>query len=282
MDALRWDDLRYFLAVAEQGTLAGASEATGLSTATLHRRIAALEEELGGALFHKDPRGYALNALGEALLPRAEAVREAVAGLSRAATGNDGNAQGPVRVAVAADLVPMLVPALSALRQHCPGVVPVLHIANRLVDLGRETDIALRMSPTPPQDAIAHRLGETIWCRYAREDLPTAPWVVYEGRNELGAARHQPRNLVSDAIVGAVDDIGAMVHLLRALPAQGLLPTHVGDAEGLVRLDSPMRDTLTPAWLLVHVDLRRAARVRAFLDVVLPALRQAFAAHPTG
>ncbi len=75
---VRWDDLPAFLAVARAGTLAAAASQLGVNASTVHRRIAALEEALGTTLFDRDPRGYALTGVGEALLPLAEQVEEAV------------------------------------------------------------------------------------------------------------------------------------------------------------------------------------------------------------
>ena len=46
-DAFAWDDLRLFLDVARLGGLSPATVTTGLSAATLGRRVTALEHHIG-------------------------------------------------------------------------------------------------------------------------------------------------------------------------------------------------------------------------------------------
>ena len=74
-----WNDLRYFLAVADHGSTLAASRSLRVSQTTVARRIAALEQSLGHLLFDKRQAGYALTPDGTALLDRARQV-EAAAG----------------------------------------------------------------------------------------------------------------------------------------------------------------------------------------------------------
>lgn len=48
MDDIAWDDLRIFFHVARSGGLSGAARQTGLSPATIGRRMLALEQQAGG------------------------------------------------------------------------------------------------------------------------------------------------------------------------------------------------------------------------------------------
>ena len=57
---LRWDDLKLFLAVHEQGSLSGAARVLKLGQPTLSRRIAELEEAVGEALFERRSQGVLL------------------------------------------------------------------------------------------------------------------------------------------------------------------------------------------------------------------------------
>ena len=42
-----WDDLRYFLAVARNGSTVAAAKTLNLSQSTVHRRLAELEKRIG-------------------------------------------------------------------------------------------------------------------------------------------------------------------------------------------------------------------------------------------
>lgn len=63
-----------------------------------------------------------------------------------------------------------------------------------------------------------------------------------------------------------------------------LLPCYLGDPEpGLVRvIDTPVNELTRELWIVTHADLRKTARVRAFLDIVgegLIAETSLFAGH---
>ena len=65
---LDWNDLRYFLAVARDGSTLAAARALRVSQTTVARRIAALEEAIGIHLFEKRQAGYSLTPVGQGLL----------------------------------------------------------------------------------------------------------------------------------------------------------------------------------------------------------------------
>ena len=69
---MRLAELETFRAVMRQGTATKAAINLGLSQATVSERIAALERELGGALFRRTGRRLEATAAGTALLPFAE------------------------------------------------------------------------------------------------------------------------------------------------------------------------------------------------------------------
>jgi DNA-binding transcriptional LysR family regulator len=59
--------LRYFLAVANTGSLGEASEQLHVTISAISRQIAKLEDEVGYPLFERQPRGMALSKAGELL-----------------------------------------------------------------------------------------------------------------------------------------------------------------------------------------------------------------------
>lgn len=66
--------LEYFLAVVEHGGFTNAARVLHVAQPSLSHAIAALESELGGALFHRLPHGAELTAAGEALVAPARQV----------------------------------------------------------------------------------------------------------------------------------------------------------------------------------------------------------------
>lgn len=68
--------LRYFVAVAESGSLSRAAEKLFIAQPPLSLQIRQFEEELGVALFVRHPKGVRLTLAGQALLPEARYLLE--------------------------------------------------------------------------------------------------------------------------------------------------------------------------------------------------------------
>jgi len=64
----RWDDVRFFLAIARESSLSGAARALRVDHATVGRRLSALEQQLGAKLFNRTPEGFAITSAGQAML----------------------------------------------------------------------------------------------------------------------------------------------------------------------------------------------------------------------
>lgn len=71
------NQLRYFIALGEEKNFTEAARSCAISQPSLTNAIRALEHELGGALFHRRPRGH-LTALGNALWPHFQLIVHAL------------------------------------------------------------------------------------------------------------------------------------------------------------------------------------------------------------
>jgi len=270
----RWDDLRLFLSVARHGTLAGAASELGFNASTLHRRLAELEGDFGVVLFEKSPRGYRLSTAGEALLSRTEEVEEAVFAAQRAVLGNDQQVSGEVRFTLPPDLIPAIRPHLNAFRAVCGGIRPVLIGEDAHLDLGRTADIALRASQTPPEAAVGRKIATLGWCRYtsATAGGEALPWLHYSQSCQLAPVKWRRQVFGATEPLMLVNTVHSMHLMLPGTGAQALLPCFLGDPDPRLRRVSERIPATTTLWLLIHADLRRAARVRALVDFLVPRL----------
>ena len=251
MGEMRWDDIRVFLEVARTGTLAGAAASLGVNSSTVLRRVTALEIALGVTLFQRTPRGYTLTPTGEAVVEDAGAADEVMASLRRRATGHDRMARGQVTLTMPETLVSLVAPCLATLRVMCPGLQPVIRAEDRMLDLGREAEVALRPSARPPEDAVGRRLGTIAWAVYGTDAERVLPWVVYSEEAGPRAARAWRLAHHGDVQpVVSVTSVGAMQRVLRGVEGQGLLPCYLGDTDrSLVRRSARVESAATSLWL---------------------------------
>src|SRR3546814_9397691 len=89
-----WDDMRYALAIARSGGLAGAAAALGVNPSTVFRRLKGLEDALGARLFERLPGGYRPTAAGEQVIGAAERMEPEANADDRLVTGRDQRLSG--------------------------------------------------------------------------------------------------------------------------------------------------------------------------------------------
>lgn len=161
IDKLDWTLIQTFLAVAAEGSLSGAARCLNVSQPTLGRQIKAMEEQLGVALFYRQPKGLSLTAEGEGLLPHASAMADAASGLATAAAGHDNSLRGTVRI-TASEFTAMysLPPILARLRIEYPDIQIELNPTDLTENLlFREADIAVRMYRPTQLEVVTKKLG---------------------------------------------------------------------------------------------------------------------------
>jgi DNA-binding transcriptional LysR family regulator len=145
-----------FALVAAHGGLGKASRASGRSKATLSRRMADLEEQLGVRLIERSARGLKLTEAGEQLMARTEGPMHEVSEAMTAARDGTSAPRGRLRVASPVLFSQLAMGRISA--EFCaayPEVTCEVVAEDRLVDLVEERfDAAIRINPAPDSSLV--------------------------------------------------------------------------------------------------------------------------------
>jgi DNA-binding transcriptional LysR family regulator len=274
-----WDLCRAFLAVMRSRSLSGAARALGLTQPTLGRQVAALEAQLGVALFTRSRLGLKPTPAALDLLPQAESMANAWAAIRRAASGEAGEERGTVRL-TASELMSaeVLPPMLARFHAAHPGIAIELAPTDRLEDLlARESDLAVRMvAPTQPA-LVARHIGPVPLSLYAHRSYVARRGVPrsieeFAGHSVIGYDRSPwaigflaAHNLTvsRDSFSLRTDSEMAQLGALRAGYGIG------GCQDALARRDPELVAVMPGAirmaldlWLAMHEDLRGSRRVR--------------------
>jgi DNA-binding transcriptional LysR family regulator len=102
--------LTCFVAVVEDGSFTRAARRVGIAQPSLSQHIRALEEELGGAVLERHPRGISLTPAGRSLLPEARAAVRAVERGRRAARAALALESGDLEIATVLSMAVGLLP----------------------------------------------------------------------------------------------------------------------------------------------------------------------------
>lgn len=169
---MNWEDGKLFLAVARAGQMLGAARRLGLNQATLSRRIAALEADLGAQLVIRRAHGCALTEEGAALARRLERVESEFLQAQSELLGQDARIEGTVRIGAPDGFgVGFLAPRLGRIAERHSALTVQLAPAPRSFSLSeREADIAVMVGRPQAGRLRVRKLTDYTLGLYASAD----------------------------------------------------------------------------------------------------------------
>jgi len=283
--AFDWNQVRAFLATAEEGSLSAAARALHQTQPTLSRQVTALEQDLGVTLFERGHRRVRLTAAGLELLEHVRAMAEAANRLSLAASGQSQAIEGRVRITATEMLATHHLPSmLRKLRERAPGIVVEVVASDQLRDLiRREADIAIRHAQPTQPDLIARKVGSVRGRIYAarrlldevgvprsREDLADKDFIgIDDTEGLLAGLVEQGLELRLEQFRVHAASGNCMLQLIREGLGFGFLPTDTaGLFDDLVCVLPEIFDPLIPIWLVSHRELHNSRRIRVVFDLL--------------
>ena len=280
-----WNQVRAFLATAQEGSFSAAARALRSTQPTMGRQVSALEEELGLTLFERGGRTLRLTAVGIDLLRHVEAMGEAATRISLAAAGHAQEVSGQVSITATDLMSTVFLPRLlGSVRRIAPRVELRIVASNTIENLSqRDADIAIRHVEPKQAQLVARRLPDGRAGLYA-----AASYLEHSGRpssleeleghvfiggedpvvTQAALAQHGVAARREQFVLGAGN--GAVVWgLAKAGLGIALLPEMLATLEPSVERVLPQLPPLHfPVWLTTHRELHTSPRIRVVFDAL--------------
>ncbi len=289
-----WEQVRLFLAVARERSLAAAGARLGLDVSTVSRRLDRLETELGAPLFDRTREGTTPTALAEQMVSYAEEMELAAARFASAGAQVETEVEGVVRLTVLPGVADVFVaPALAKLHRRYPRLIIELDASISYADLTRrEADVAIRSTrPTSgelvalklltaralPMSSRAYveelgklkRLEDARWLTWATDlaHLPDAVWMRRYGPGIVPVLR---TSHFQSQLAAARAGLGVVI---ASAPYEktGLVPVERGKALAEAWSELPTGEL----WLVGHRALRMVPRVAAVWSFIVETIHDA-------
>lgn len=283
-----WDAVRYFLAVAREGSFSRAARVLATEQSTVSRRIAALEATLGRKLFERGPRSVVQSTFGAQLVEPALEVERAMLALQDRARASEERVTGRVRVALTEGLAQHVVAprVLPPLLERHPELAIELVTSDAAVDLARhEADVAIRFFRTPRGELVGQRVARLervlLVSRAAKRRLRDVaardlPWIAYVHPSFVGPERAWLDAIGAPRAALECTSVETQLALVRAGLGVAIAPRSILTVmPDLCVLDTTELPPLPP--LEVHIvtraAIRRVPRVAAVYEALVAGLR---------
>jgi len=272
-----WDDFRFLLAIRDSGSASAAARLLGVDKATVARRVASLEQDLGVRLLSRRASGWQATAAGERAARTAREIERRITELCADYAGEHGSPRTPVAVTAPHWFcTELLLPALPKLLEQGPWLDVSIAATSRVLNLPqREADVALRNTRPEHGEFVVRRAGELGSALYAskayakKQGAPTnrEAWLCHRVVGYVDRVTYVPGfRWFEEAVAGAagivrIDDAKALTEALVAGIGVGVVPCFLGDRErDLVRFTEELhRETI---WLVSPAEAAATRAVR--------------------
>ncbi|MEJ6393488.1 LysR family transcriptional regulator [Gymnodinialimonas sp. 2305UL16-5] len=279
-----WDDLKYFVTVASEGSVASAARMVNVEHSTVVRRITRLESALNVRLFNRLVRGWVLTEEGRLLQSQAAAIEGQMLAIQRSALSL-GKISGRVTLTAPPEfLSEVVIRALRGFQDEYPEIELCLFGEMREANLSRgEADVALRMVNVEGAELVTQRICDVDYHFYGTKSLlKTRPKMR---RVILYSESHQPqlteallRQAVGRSTAFQTNNLRTALRAASNGVGIALLPSFLAaTAPDLQVIEEPVAPIIRPVYLVMQRDVRNSDRVRALTEYLKQNLAKALA-----
>jgi len=296
-----WDDVKYFLAVARNGSLSKAAISLNVNVTTVSRRIVALEKTLKVRLFERLQSGYSPTQAGEDILQQAGVMEEAALAIDLTLYGRDACLKGKLVLTVEAIFAnTMIIPHLAEFTTRYPEIDLEVITDSSLTDMNmREADIAVRITPNPPEDLVGRKICELGHGIYASKrylavfnerkqkykesllhaDADQVPQMqghcLVLWTDSDGNPPWVKDNFSNTRIAAKFSSPGSILKAVKSHMGIARIPCSLAELDpDLVRLPAKLAPSTWHIWILSRPELRTTERVRVFRNFLFDTLNQ--------
>lgn len=273
-----WDDLRFVLAVAENGSVSAAARELGVNHATVLRHVAVFEERHDVEIFEKTARGYVIHDDKLRVIEAAREVENAMLGVRRIIDGAQAPLRGRVRVTSTDTFCNrILPPIIKEIAESNDELQIELMSTNAHLDLARmHAEITVRPSLRLPDDLKGEEACSLGFDVYAAPGCSEARWLGLAGPiARTAGADWMAKNVRPDHVVASADSFVTLSHLAAVGAGQAILPCIIGESNPrLERRRNVIPPTSIGLWVACHVDLLDVPRIRAVRRKLVQGLRK--------
>ncbi|MBJ6364013.1 LysR family transcriptional regulator [Paenibacillus sp. GCM10012307] len=226
--------LRYFLAIAQEGQVTAAAKLLNMEQPPLSRQLKMIEDELGVTLFDRSGRRLKLTPAGELLRQRAERLLQQYNETIKEVQELDEGVQGVLSIGAVVSCVSLLPPAIKKFRENYPQVMFKIHEGDHFL-LGdqlekRNIELVVARLPFEANFDTQH---------YSILPLPSDPfvaivpshWEQYAGETFITPeelARHPFLTLKTDQTTGMHERV------MSEFRSHGVLPSIICECSSVV------------------------------------------------
>lgn len=288
-EPLNWDYLKYFVALAEHGSLYGAARLLGTSHTTVGRNIALLEQRTGVRLFDRIENRYFLNSDGRRIFEAACQIRDRVLGVEELLDLGSPEQRDLVRIAttgfVSDHLFPEIVPHL--LDHHYALSIDAVLGQDFSSGIDETYSLAICQYRNGRTGWNAHRLGELDIGFYCTRNYLNSASTTLNARHirshrfalwaDARRAQRAPNTGIMKAASAAALLISDSLHIVLQTALQdravATIPRFI--AVRHPELEAVLDDAdldMVPVWSHVNQKLVRSAEVRRLNDLISNAI----------
>lgn len=274
---MNWDDLRFFVALAECKTVTAAANRLGVNYVTVSRRIDRLEEALRQTLFERGMDGYHLTVEGNTLYQKMSPIQESMEEVSQVF-----NPSLRYKRSVKLSMVPFLAeylvtPHLLCLQQRYPELRLDLDVSTRNVSIvRREADLALRLDLPESGESIARKLGDltfrlcgtSSWVERFHAGAEIFTISYGNGLSHLPESKYILDHFGSHSIRFKSNSTSVQKRAAEAGYGMAVLPSYLlqGTELQAVVTEEPIHREI---WMLARKNVSQLASVRLVMDALV-------------